>query len=96
MAQCTLFRCAFPIAGGLATGSALRLHRYPMRATRRIEAPISQHQPFYRAPMHQMLSHNLIHICRRHMPIPDGFGIDHHRRPMLALIQASGLVCADS
>src|ERR1700733_15119839 len=48
----------------LATGSALPLPCYPMRTVRRIEAPLSQHQPLHRTPMHQMFGHNLVHISR--------------------------------
>ena len=63
-----------------------------MRTTSRIEALLRQHKPVHGPPMHQMLRHNLIHIHNRHMPIPDRFGIHHHRRPMLALIQAPSLI----
>jgi hypothetical protein len=42
--------------------------------------------------MHQVLRHNLIHILRRHMPIPDRLGIHHYRRPVLSLIQTPSLI----
>ena len=41
-----------------------------------------------------MLGNNLFRIPGLYAAIPDGFRINHHRRTMLALIQASGLVDA--
>lgn len=42
--------------------------------------------------MHQMLRNNLVHIFRRHMAIPDSFGVHDNGRPMLALVEAAGLI----
>jgi hypothetical protein len=42
--------------------------------------------------VHQMLFYNLCRIRRRHAAVPDSLRVYHHVRPMLALIQASGLV----
>jgi len=66
----------------------------PMRAGLFIDARIGQTQPLHRPAIHQVLLHNLCGIFRLHMPIPDGLGIDDHRGPVLALVQASGLVDA--
>ena len=45
--------------------------------------------------MHKMFVHNLIHISHVNKPIPNGIRIDHHNRPMLALVQATQFVSAD-
>jgi hypothetical protein len=45
--------------------------------------------------MHKMFVHNLVHIFHVNKPIPDGIWIDHHNRPMLALVQATQFVSAD-
>jgi acetyl esterase len=42
--------------------------------------------------MHQVLRHNLLHIIQLHKPIPNRLWINHHRRPMLALVQAARLI----
>jgi hypothetical protein len=60
----------------------------------RIYAPIRQTQTLNRLSANQMPLHNLIHIGQRHMAIPDGFGIDDNRRPMLTLIQTARAVNA--
>jgi hypothetical protein len=65
-----------------------------MRTTFCVQAFIGQSQPFHRPPTHQVLCHNLFRIFRLHMPVPDRVGIHHHRGPMLALVQAAGLVDA--
>ena len=46
--------------------------------------------------MFQMFLDDLAHILGLHEPIPDSLRIDHDDRPMLALIQAPGLVHADT
>jgi hypothetical protein len=67
-----------------------------MRTTLGIEAPIGDTQPLDWLATHQVLRYDLSGILGAHPAIPDRFGINHHRRPMLALVQASGLVRADS
>ena len=66
-----------------------------MRATLRIQARIRQPQPLHRPPMHKMFVHNLVHIFHMNKPIPDGIWINHHNRPMLALVQATQFISAD-
>jgi len=66
-----------------------------MRATLRIQARIRQLQPLHRPPMHKMFVHNLVHIFHMNKPIPDGIWINHHNRPMLAVVQATQFVSAN-
>jgi len=42
--------------------------------------------------MNQMLLHDLLHILHVDETIPDRLRIDHHHRPMLALVQTPGLI----
>ncbi len=49
-------------------------------------------QPLHRPPAHQVLRHNLFRILGLHVAVPHRLGIHHHRRPVLALVQAAGLV----
>src|SRR6266702_8459918 len=65
-----------------------------MRAALGVDALLGQPQAFYRPAMDEMLFHDLGGILRPHMAIPDRFGIDHHRWPVLALVQAAGFVDA--
>jgi len=66
-----------------------------MRATLRIQASVRQPQPLHRPPMYKMFVHDLVHIFHVNKPIPNGIWIDHHNRPMLALVQATQFVSAD-
>jgi hypothetical protein len=43
-----------------------------------------------------VLFYDLRHVLRLDKSIPDRLRIDHHRRPMLALVQAPGLIGAHS
>jgi hypothetical protein len=63
-----------------------------MRAILRIHTLLSQPQPFHRPAAHQVFIHNLRRIPRLHIPIPDPLRINHHRRSVLALVQAPCLV----
>jgi len=66
-----------------------------VRAALGVDALGSQPQPLHGPPGDQVLVHNLFGILRLHMPVPDRLGVDHHRRTVLALVQASRLVDAD-
>lgn len=59
-----------------------------------VETLFLQHQPFHRLPADYVRRDDLIHVVQRNTAIPDRFGIDDHVRPVLALVQTSGLVCA--
>ena len=65
-----------------------------MRAGLRIDAFVSQPEPINGTAIDQVLLHNLRCIFRRHMPVPNCFGIHDYGRSVLALIQAEGLVDA--
>ena len=65
-----------------------------MRAHSRVQAAFRQPQPLHRPSMHQVLLHNLVHIARLRKPVPHRFRIHHHHCPVLALVQAAGLVDA--
>lgn len=45
--------------------------------------------------MDEVFSNDLIHIFELHEAVPDGLGIDDHRRTVLALVETAGLVGAD-
>jgi hypothetical protein len=61
----------------------------------RIEAGIGEPQAFHGTAMDKVFAHNLIDIFKPHKAIPDGLGIDHDGRPMLALVEAAGFVGAN-
>lgn len=63
-----------------------------MRAVLRIQAFICDAQPFYRLAPDQMFPHNLVRVFRLDVAIPNRLGINHHRGPMLALVQTAGFV----
>lgn len=65
-----------------------------MRTVRRIQAFLGDRQPLDGPSMQQMLPHNLVHIFRLYKAIPDRVRINDHRGPVLALVQATGFVCA--
>jgi hypothetical protein len=67
---------------------------YPVRAALGVNALFRQPQAFYRPAVDQVLFDNLRSILRPYMAIPNRFGIDHHRRPMLALVKTAGFVDA--
>src|SRR5260221_1702636 len=49
-----------------------------------------QHQPRDAAAAFQMRLEDLVDIGGVAIAVPDAFGIDHHRRPELAAIEAAG------
>ena len=52
-------------------------------------------QPFNDLTLLNVPLHDFGHIRFRSDPIPDALGIDHHARPILAVIQASRLIGPD-
>jgi hypothetical protein len=63
-----------------------------MRAAFGIDALFGDSQPFHRAAAHQVLSNNFFGVFRPYIAVPHGIRINHHRGPMLALVQAAGFV----
>jgi hypothetical protein len=59
-----------------------------------VQAFVRDAQPFHRPTADQMFGNNFRGIVGIHVPIPDGFRINHDHRAMLALVQAAGLVDA--
>jgi hypothetical protein len=57
-----------------------------------VDATLSQAQPLHRPPAHQVLLHNLRCIFRLYVAVPHCLGVHHHRRSMLALVQATRFV----
>ena len=54
---------------------------------------VTGHQkPFDDFTLHDVALHDFRHIGLRAHPIPCAFGIDHHTWPILAMVQASGLI----
>ena len=66
-----------------------------MRATLCIQTRIGQPQPLHRPPMRQVFLDDLLHVLHLYKAIPDRVRIDHHHRPMLALVQASQFIRPD-
>jgi len=79
----------------LHLASNVRKALSPVRTRLRIDALIPQAQPFDGSPSHKVLFHNFRGICRTYVAIPHPFWVNHHRWPVLALIQASRFVDAD-
>jgi hypothetical protein len=77
-----------PFLPGLFANSATRF----VRATFAIQARIGNHQPLYRLAADDVLFDDFVHIGSRHSSIPDCFGINHHRWPVLALIETTRLI----
>ncbi len=67
-----------------------------MRAGGRIEAAFRQSQALDGTAGNQMLFDDFPHILGFDESIPDGPGIDDNGRPVLALVEASGLVHANA
>jgi hypothetical protein len=66
-----------------------------VRAGFGVDALLSQAQALDGPAAHQVLLNDLRGVSGLHMTVPDGFGIDHNRRPVFALVQAKGLVDAN-
>jgi hypothetical protein len=62
----------------------------------RVQALVGNAQPFDRPAANQVLCDDLGRVFGPHAAIPDGLRVDHHRGPMLALVQAAGFVNAYS
>jgi len=65
-----------------------------MRTGRGIDAGLRQAEPLHRPAVHNMLLDDFGDIFRLHKPVPDRLRIDHDCGPVLALVQAAGLVGA--
>jgi hypothetical protein len=61
-----------------------------------VQAFILQPQSFHRTPADNVRVHDFIHVSQGNSAVPDGLGIDDKVRPVLTLVQASGLVGAYS
>jgi hypothetical protein len=66
-----------------------------MRARFRVQTAFRKPQPLHRPPSNQVLPHDLFDVAYLHKPVPDRLRIDDDHRPVLALVQSSGLVRAD-
>lgn len=66
-------------------------HR-PMRAMLCVEAGSGEAQPLHGTAMDEVLVDDFFYIFQMNEAVPDSFGIDHHRRAMLALIETPRLV----
>jgi len=65
-----------------------------MRAGFAVDAFVGDTQTLDRPAMHEVFLHNLRRVFGPHASIPDRIRINHDRWPMLALIEAAGLVDA--
>ena len=65
-----------------------------MRAGLGVQAIIRDAQSFDRPSAHQVFANDLRAVLGLHIAIPHSAGINDHRRPVLALIETSGLVDA--
>ncbi len=66
-----------------------------MRAMLGIEAGSGEAQPLHGAAMDEVLGDDFFYIFQMNEAVPDGLGIDHHGRAVLALVEAAGLVGTD-
>jgi hypothetical protein len=67
-----------------------------MLAAGGIQALFGQAQPLDRSPAYDVRLNDLCDVRFADPAIPDGVGIDHHVRPVLTLVEASGLVRANA
>src|SRR4051812_1354377 len=65
-----------------------------MRTRRCIQTSIGYHQPAHGLPTDDVRLYDLIEVFFANPAVPNRFGINHHVRSMLALIEAAGLVRA--
>ena len=63
-------------------------------AVLRVQAGIGNPQPLHGPAAHQVLVDNGLGIRRCHIPVPDSLGVNNHRWPVFALVQAAGLIDA--
>jgi len=63
-----------------------------MRTTGRVQAGVRNQQPLHGFASNNVRFDDFIYVAGSHPAIPDVIGIDHHVRPVLALIEASGLI----
>src|SRR6516162_9316956 len=70
--------------------------RRTMLAAGGIQALFGQAQPLDRSPAYDVRLNDLCDVRFADPAIPDGVGIDHHVRPVLTLVEASGLVRANA
>ena len=61
-----------------------------------IQALFGQAQALDRSPAYDVRLNDLFDVRFANAAIPDGLGIDHHVRPVLTLVEASGLIRADA
>jgi len=61
-------------------------------AVRCVHASLTKHKPLHWHAAHKVRLNDLLHVFKRNKPIPNRLWIDDDGRPMLALIQTSGLV----
>ena len=66
-----------------------------MRTLGSIKAVISDDQPLDRPSRNEVFADNLRHVLDADVAVPDRLGINDYGRPMLALVETSGLVGAD-
>lgn len=66
-------------------------HR-PVRAMLSVKAGSGETQPLHGAAMDEVLGDDFFYIFQMNEAVPDGFGIDHHRRAVLALIETARLI----
>jgi hypothetical protein len=59
-----------------------------------VDAAFRQAEALDRPPVDQVLADDLLDIADGYRPVPDLLGVDDHRGPVLALIEAAGFVGA--
>lgn len=63
-----------------------------MRTLRRVDAAFRQPQTLNRLSTGKMLLRNLDEVVNADKAVPNGLGIDHEHRAMLALVEAAGVL----
>lgn len=61
-----------------------------------VQALFGQAQALNRPSAYDVRGNDLLHVRFANVAIPDGIGIDHYVRPVLALVEASGLIRTDA
>ena len=79
----------------LISDSGHRRRLTAVRAGLGVDARVGKTQALDGPASYKVLLHNLRGVAGLHVAVPDGFGIDHYRGAMFALIQAERFVDAN-
>jgi hypothetical protein len=77
-------------------GLLLRLISFAVRAMLGVDAGFGEAQALDGTAVNEVLLYNLVDVARVNFAVPDGLGVDDDDGTVLALVEAAGLIGADS